>query len=48
MVVKDKIIYLSWPTSASSDEIFSMNMDGGKQKQLTTNSVNEYFEGGWD
>ena len=47
MVVKDKIVYMSWPADASSDEIFSMNLDGSGKKQLTTNSVNEYFEGGY-
>jgi Tol biopolymer transport system component len=43
MFVKDKIVYISY-VSGLSDEVFSMNTDGTNQKQLTSNTVDEYFD----
>lgn len=46
MYVNNKIVYISYPANGSSDDVFSMNVDGTNQKPLTTNSVYEFFEGG--
>jgi Tol biopolymer transport system component len=46
MFVKDKIVYISYPTDGSSAEVLSMNVDGTNPKRLTTDTVDEYFE--WD
>ncbi len=47
MFVNNKIIYISGSEGLSSIEVFSMNLDGTNQKQLTTNTVDEYFDALW-
>ena len=45
--VNNKIVYVSYLDSPSSWKVFSMNLDGTNQKQLTNNNVDEYFDWWW-
>lgn len=47
MYAGTQIVYASYLENFSKLEIFSMNTDGSNQKQLTNNTVYEYFDYWW-